>query len=66
MAISKGRFHEKKVAVLLDFVQMRGGGRALPKFFVNFSQTVYWVNLGMGRRGGTLGFIGPMQFGQNP
>ena len=30
----------KKVAVLLDFVQMRGG-RALPKFFVHFSQTVY-------------------------
>ena len=30
----------KKVAVLLDFVQLRGG-RALPKFFVHFSQTVY-------------------------
>ena len=26
----------KKVALLLDFVQM-GGGRALPKFFVTFS-----------------------------
>ena len=36
----------KKVAVLLDFFQMRGGG--LPKLFVHFSQTVYWVNLGMG------------------
>ena len=47
MAISKGRFHEKKVAVLLDFVQMRRGG-ALPKFSVHFSQTIYWVNLGMG------------------
>ena len=32
----KGRLYEKKVAVLLDFVQMRGG-RALPKFFVHFS-----------------------------
>ena len=30
----------KKIAVLLDAVQMRGG-RALPKFFVHFSQTVY-------------------------
>ena len=29
----------KKVAVLLDFVQMRGG--ALPNFFVHFSQIVY-------------------------
>ena len=41
----------KKVVVLLDFVQMRGRG-ALPKFVVHFSQTVYWVNLGMGMRGG--------------
>ena len=41
----------KKVAVLLDFVHMRGG-RSLPKFFVHFSQTVFWVNLRMGRRGG--------------
>ena len=30
----------KKIAVLLDFVQMRGG-TALPKFFVHFSQTVF-------------------------
>ena len=30
----------KKIAVLLDFVQMRGG-RALPKFFVHFSPSVY-------------------------
>ena len=60
----------KKVAVLLDFVQMReGGGRALPKFFVYFSQTVYRVNLGMGMRGletpaqffGTLGCIKVVQ-----
>ena len=27
------------------------GGRSLPKFFVHFSQTVFWVNLRMGRRG---------------
>ena len=41
----------KKIAVLLDFVQMRGGG--LPKFFVHFSQTVYigsiWGWEGRGR-----------------
>ena len=30
-----------------------GGGRARPKFFVHYSQTVYWVNLGMGREGET-------------
>ena len=30
----------KKVAVLLDFVRLRGG-RVLSKFFVHFSQTVY-------------------------
>ena len=42
----------KKVAVPLDFVQLRGG-RALPKFFVHFSQTVYWVNFGMGSEGET-------------
>ena len=45
----------KKVAVLLDFVQMREGGwgmRALPKFFVHFSQTVYIGSIwGWGRRG---------------
>ena len=33
-----GMVSRKKVAVLLDFVQMRGG-RALPKFLVQFSQT---------------------------
>ena len=33
--IYKGRFHEKKVAVLLDFVQMRGGGPC--QNFVTFS-----------------------------
>ena len=43
----------KKVAVLLDFVQMRGGG--LPKFFVHFSQTVYIGSIwGWGGRGRPL------------
>ena len=32
----------KKVAVLLDFVQMRRGGRALPKFFGTFSWVHFW------------------------
>ena len=44
----------KKVAVLLNFVQMRGsGGRALPKFFIHVSQTLY-IGLiwGWGGRGG--------------
>ena len=52
-----GKASRKKVGALLDFVQIRGG-RALPKFFVHFSQTVHWVNLGMGRRGGDT----PAQF----
>ena len=42
----------KKVAVLLDFVQMRGGG-SLPKNFAHFTNCLYWVNLGMGREGET-------------
>ena len=42
----------KKIAVLLDFVQMRGG-RALPKFVVHFSQTVYILGqFGDGEGGG--------------
>ena len=52
---------DNKVAVFLDFVQMRGGG--LPKFFVHFSHTVYIGSIwGWGGRGrplpnffGTLG-----------
>ena len=39
--IGSGKVSRRKVAVLLDFVQMRGGGRALPKSFVRFSHTVY-------------------------
>ena len=46
-----GKVLRNKLAVLLDFVQMRGG-RALPNFFVQFSR-IYWVNLGMGREGET-------------
>ena len=58
-----GRFPEKKVAVLLDFVQMRGG-RALPKFFVHFSQTVYIGSIwGWGGRGRPLPkFFGTLAF----
>ena len=43
----------KKVAVLLDLVQIRGGGAALPNFFVHFSQTVFVGSiLGWGGEGG--------------
>ena len=60
-----GKVSWKKVALLLDFVQMRGG-RVLPKFFVHFSQTVYIGSIwGWGGRGrplpkffGTLAFRG--------
>ena len=60
---SKGRFPEKKVALLLDFVQMRGG-RALPKYFVHFSQTVYIGSIwGWGERGRSLpNLFGPLAF----
>ena len=53
----------KKVAVLLDFVQLRGG-RALPKFFVHFSQTVYIGSIwGWGGRGRPLPkFFGTLAF----
>ena len=36
-----GKASRKEVAVLLDFVQMRGGW-ALPNFFVHFSQMHFW------------------------
>ena len=40
--LTLGTFSWGNCAVLLDFVQMRGGrGRALPKFFVTFSQTIF-------------------------
>ena len=43
-----------RVAVPLDFVQLKGG-RALPKFFVHFSQTVYIGSIwGWRRRGRPL------------
>ena len=37
----------RKIAVLLDFVQMRGAGRAQPKFFVTFWRGVFLVNKGV-------------------
>ena len=43
--LSKGRSLEKKIAVLLDFVQMRGGG--LPNFFVTFSRRAFLVKKGI-------------------
>ena len=53
----------KKVAVLLDFVELRGGGGPCPNFCPLFTNCIYWVNLGMGGRGrplqkifGTLAF----------
>ena len=42
MKRASGTFSRKKAAVLLDFVQMRGGGGALPKFFVTFSLVHFW------------------------
>ena len=40
----------KKVAVLLDFVQMRGVGEGPAQIFCPlFTNCIYWVNLGMGR-----------------
>ena len=50
-----GKVFPQKIAVLLDFVQMRRGGRARPKFFVHSSQTVYIGSiLGWGGRGRPL------------
>ena len=44
----------KKVAVLLDFVQKRGGGEGPAQMFCPlFTNCIYWVNLGMGREGET-------------
>ena len=49
-----GKVSRKKVAVLLDFVQMRGG-EGLAQFFVHFSQTVYFGSIwGWGGRGRPL------------
>ena len=43
--IGKGRFHEKKVAVLLDFVQMRGGRGVI---WTKFKRTaIFFVNLSL-------------------
>ena len=50
-AVPLGKVSRKNVAFFLVFFQMGGGGRALPKFFVNFSQTLYWVNLAFKKSG---------------
>ena len=42
----------KKIAVLFYFVQMRGGPPC-PNFCPLFTNCIYWVNLGMGRKGET-------------
>ena len=53
-----GKVSRKKVSVLLDFVQMRGGGYGPAQIFCPlFTNCIYWVNLGMGREGET-----PAQF----
>ena len=39
----------KRIAVLLDFVQMRGGEGPAQIFCPLFTNCIYWVNLGMGR-----------------
>ena len=41
----------KKSSCSFGFFPNEGGGRALPKFFVNFSQTLYWVNLAFKKSG---------------
>ena len=43
----------KKVAVLLDFVQLRGEEGPAQIFCPLFTNCMYWVNLGMGREGET-------------
>ena len=45
----------KKSSCSFGFCPSEWEGRALPKFLVHFSQTVYidWVNFGMGREGET-------------
>ena len=50
--VHQGRSPEK-VAVLLDFVQMRGGEGPAQIFCPLFTNCIYWVNLGMGREGET-------------
>ena len=43
----------KKIAVLLDFVQMRGGKGPAQIFCPLFTNCIYWVNLGVAREGET-------------
>ena len=54
---TKGRPPRKKVAVILDFVQMRSGEGPAQIFCLLFTNCTYWVNLGIGREGET-----PAQF----
>ena len=39
----KGRFHEKKLAVLLDLVQMRGGGGGPAQIFCHLFMSAFLV-----------------------
>ena len=39
--VNKGTVSWGKTAVLLDFVQMREGGRALPKFVAPFHKSIF-------------------------
>ena len=48
-----GKVSRKKVAVLLDFVQMRGGEGPAQISCPLFTNCIYWVNFGMGREGET-------------
>ena len=48
---TKGRFPEKKVAVLLDFVQMRGWG-PFPNFLSTFHKLYILGQFGDGEGGG--------------
>ena len=42
-----GTVSREQTAVLLDFVQMKGWGKALPKFFVTFSYVHFWSIIGV-------------------
>ena len=62
-----GKVSLKKVAVRLDFVQMRGGEGLAQIFCPLFTNCIYWVNLGMGREGETPAqFFGTLAFKTRP
>ena len=52
-----GKVSRKRIAVLLDFVQMMEREGPAQIFFPLFTNCIYWVNLGMGREGETLAQI---------